>query len=62
MSTKKDLIDYKQMLVTVRTRIADGIKQGKPLQQVADSDPMKGYTVIVDKWFFVQSIYNSLKK
>jgi glyoxylase-like metal-dependent hydrolase (beta-lactamase superfamily II) len=62
MSTKKDLIDYKQMLVTVRTRIADGIKQGKTLQQIADSDPMKGYTVIVDKWFFVQSIYNSLKK
>ncbi|HET9744731.1 MAG TPA: MBL fold metallo-hydrolase [Chitinophagaceae bacterium] len=62
MSTRKDLMDYKHMLVTVRTRIADGIKQGKTLQQIADSDPMKGYTVIVDKWFFVQSIYNSLKK
>lgn len=62
LSTKKDLIDYKNMLVTVRTRIADGIKQGKTLQQIADSDPMKGYIVIVDKWFFVQSIYNSLKK
>lgn len=62
LSTKKDLIDYKHMLVTVRTRIADGIKKGKSLQQIADSDPMKGYTVIVDKWFFVQSIYNSLKK
>ena len=62
LSTKKDLNDYKNMLVTVRTRIADGIKQGKTLQQIADSDPMKGYIVIVDKWFFVQSIYNSLKK
>lgn len=61
MSTKKDLIDFKNMLVTVRTRIADGIKQGKTLQQIADSDPLKGYIVIVDKWFFVQSIYNSLK-
>jgi hypothetical protein len=62
LSTKKDLIDYKNMLVTVRTRIADGIKQGKTLQQIADADPMKGYHVIVDKWFFVQSIYDSLKK
>ena len=62
MSTRKDLIDYKNMLVTVRTRITDGIKQGKTLQQIADSDPMKGYIVIVDKWFFVQSIYDSLKK
>lgn len=62
LSTKKDLIDYKNMLVTVRTRITDGIKQGKTLQQIADADPLKGYNVIVDKWFFVQSIYNSLKK
>jgi len=62
MSTKKDLIDYKNMLVTVRTRIADGIKQGKTLQQIADSDPLKGYIAIVDKFFFVQGIYKSLKK
>lgn len=62
LATRKDLIDYRTMLVTVRGRIADGIKQGKTLQQIADSDPMKGYIVIVDKWFFVQGIYNSLKK
>lgn len=62
LSTRKDLIDYKDMLVTVRNRIAEGIKQGKTVQQIADSDPLKGYVVIVDKWFFVQSVYNSLKK
>jgi glyoxylase-like metal-dependent hydrolase (beta-lactamase superfamily II) len=62
LSTKKDLIDYKDMLVTVRKRIADGIKQGKTLQQIADSDQLKGYTVIADKYFFVESIYKSLKK
>ena len=62
LSTRKDLIDYKNMLVTVRNRIGDGIKQGKTLQQIADADPLKGYTVIADKWFFVQAIYNSIKK
>jgi len=62
ISAKKDLIDYKNMLVTVRKRIADGIKQGKTLQQIAGSDPMKGYTVVADKFFFVESIYKSLKK
>ena len=62
MSTKKDLVDYKNMLVTVRTRIADGIKQGKTLQQIADTDPLKGYVAVFDKYFFVESIYNSLKK
>jgi cyclase len=62
LSTRKDLIEYKNMLVTVRRRIAEGIKHGKTVQQIADSDPLKGYIVIVDKWFFVQAIYNSLKK
>lgn len=62
MSTRKDLLDYKNMLVTVRDRVADGIKQGKTVQQIADSDPLKGYTAIVDKFFFVDNIYKELKK
>ena len=62
LATKKDLIDYKNMLVTVRTRIADGIKQGKTLQQIADSDPLRGYIAVIDKLFFVEAIYKSLKK
>lgn len=61
ISTKKDLIDYKNMLITVRKRVADGIKQGKTLQQIANSDPLKGYTAVFDKYFFVESIYTSLK-
>ena len=62
LSTKKDLIDYKDMLVTVRKRVADGIQQGKTLQQIADSDPLKGYIAVVDKYIFVEAIYKSLKK
>jgi len=62
LSTKKDLIDYKDMLVTVRKRVADGKKQGKTLQQIADSDPLKGYIAVFDKYFFVEAIYKSLKK
>ena len=62
LSTKKDLIDYRDMLVMVRKRVVDGMQQGKSLQQIADSDPLKGYHAVFDKWFFVQAIYNSLKK
>jgi len=62
LSTKKDLIDYKDMLVTVRKRVADGIQQGKTLQQIADSDPLKGYIAVFDKYLFVEAIYKSLKK
>ena len=62
LSTKKDLVDYRTMLVTVRNKVADGIKQGKTLQQIADSDPLKGYVVVMDKFFFVETVYKSLKK
>ena len=62
LSTKKDLVDYRTMLLTVRNRVADGIKQGKTLQQIADSDPLKGYVAVMDKFFFVETIYKSLKK
>jgi glyoxylase-like metal-dependent hydrolase (beta-lactamase superfamily II) len=33
IATKKDVSDYKNMLVTIRSRIADGIKQGKKPQR-----------------------------
>lgn len=62
LSSKKDLLDYKNMLVTVRTRVANGIKQGKSLQQIINTDPMKGYVTIFDKSVFVETVYKSLKK
>jgi cyclase len=62
LSAKKDLFDYKQMLVTVRKRVADGIAQGKTLEQIVDTDPMKGYKTTMDKTLFVKLVYDSLKK
>ena len=62
LAAKKDLFDYKQMLVTVRKRVADGIAQGKTLEQIVATDPMKGYVVIMDKTLFVKLVYDSLKK
>jgi cyclase len=62
LAVKKDLIDYKQMLVTVRKKVADGIKQGKTLEQVVDTDPTKGYVTPFDKTVFVKSVYDSIKK
>lgn len=62
LSVKKDLIDYKQMLVTVRKRVADGIKQGKTLEQIVDTNPTKEYVTVFDKTIFIQAVYDSLKK
>jgi cyclase len=62
ISNKKDLQDYKKMLQTVRNRVADGIKAGKTMDQIISSDPAKEFNTVFDKIFFVQAVYNSLKK
>ena len=62
ISNKKDLQDYKNMLQTVRKRVADGMKAGKTMDQIIKSDPAKEFNTIFDKIFFIQSVYNSLKK
>lgn len=62
LSSKKDLEDYKKMLQTVRDRVANGIKAGKTIDQIITTDPAKEYNTVFDKIFFVQSVYNSLKK
>jgi cyclase len=62
ISSKKDLQDYKNLLQTIRNRIADGIKAGKTVDQIISSDPTKEFKTGYDKIFFVQAVYNSLKK
>jgi len=60
--SKKELQEYKNLLQTIRNRIADGIKAGKTVDQIISSDPTKEFKTGFDKIFFVQSVYNSLKK
>ena len=62
ISSKKDLQDFKNQLQTIRNRIADGIKAGKTVDQIISSDPTKEFKTGFDKIFFVQAVYNSLKK
>lgn len=62
LSNRKDMQNYKDMVVTVRNRVADGIKSGKTVDQVIDSDPAKEYNTIFDKREFVRIVYESIKK
>jgi glyoxylase-like metal-dependent hydrolase (beta-lactamase superfamily II) len=62
LSNKKDLQDYKIMIKTVRDRVAEGMKNGKTIDQVIDSNPAKEYNTVFDKVEFIKAIYNSLKK
>lgn len=62
IATKKDVAEYKNMLVTVRNRIADGIKQGKTLDDIMAMNPTKEYTAGFDRSAFIMLVYDSLKK
>ena len=62
LATKKNVLEYKNMLQTVRARVADGIKKGKSLDAIIASDPGRGYTAAFDKAAFVNTVYYSLKK
>ena len=62
LAGKKDLQDYKNMLQTIRDRVADGIKKGKTLDQIITSNPAKEYTSVFDKTGFITMVYEGLKK
>jgi len=62
LSGKKDLLDYKNMLVTVRDRILKGINEGKTLDQIVETDPTKEFTSAFERKDFIKSVYDSLKK
>jgi len=62
IATKKDVLDYKNMLVTVRNRIVDAMKQGKTLNEIVAMDPTKEFTAGFDRSSFIMLVYDSLKK
>lgn len=62
IATKKDVIEYRTMLQTLRDRIANAMKQGKTLAEIIASDPTKEYTAAFDRSSFITLVYDSLKK
>ena len=64
VSNKKDLLDYRKMLVTIRDRIKIQIEKDKTLKQIIASNPTQGYegSDFVAKDDFVKIVYDSIKK
>jgi len=62
VSTRQDLVNYLDMLKTIRNRIIDGIESGYSLEQIIKSDPAKEYNSIVEKAGFIKLYYDSIKK
>ncbi|MEP7107646.1 MAG: MBL fold metallo-hydrolase [Ferruginibacter sp.] len=62
LAGKKDLVDYKNMLVVLRDRILKGIKEGKTLEQVIETDPTKEFISVFERKEWIKAAYDSLKK
>jgi cyclase len=61
VSTKHDLIEYTDMLKTIRNRIVDGIKKGNTIEQIIESNPAAEFNSIVDKGSLIRLYYDSFK-
>jgi len=62
-----DVVEYRDMVVVIRDRIADGVKKGLTLEQIRKTEPTKGfrgqYGPATGRWtndMFVTAVYRSL--
>jgi len=62
LAGKKDVLDYKNMLVTTRDRILKGIKEGKTFDQIVETDPTKEFKSAFERKDWIKAVYDSLKK
>jgi len=62
ISNRNDLINYVEMLTTIRDRISNGIQNGNSLEQIIESNPANEYNSIVEKDNLLELYYYSLKK
>jgi glyoxylase-like metal-dependent hydrolase (beta-lactamase superfamily II) len=62
LAGKKDVLEFKNMLVTVRDRIAKAIKEGKTVDEIMKADPTKEFISTFERKEFVKSVYDSMKK
>ncbi len=61
ISYKKDLIAYRNMLVTVATRIKDGIENNLTIEQIKEQKPLKNLDLAWDGFFNLEKIYGMVK-
>jgi glyoxylase-like metal-dependent hydrolase (beta-lactamase superfamily II) len=59
---KKDLIAYRDMLVTVETRIRAGILNKRSVREIEKQDPLKGLDLYLKTYFVTQQIYDMIIK
>ena len=62
ISQKKDLISYRDMLVTVESRVRYGIEHNLSIEEIRKQNPLRDMKFQVDYYFSLEMIYNMVKK
>jgi len=62
VSNKQDLIEYANMLKTIRNRTVKAIKDGQNLEQFIESKPAKEYNSLIDKEKLLELYYKSMQE
>ncbi|MDN5201814.1 MBL fold metallo-hydrolase [Fulvivirgaceae bacterium BMA10] len=66
LSTKKDIVNFKKMLVDIKDKVAKGVASGKTINEVLAAEPTKQYDASWNNGFiksedFIKMIYQELK-
>ncbi len=61
ISYKKDLISYRDMLVTVVSRIKNGIENNLSIEEIKKQNPLKNLNLAWDGFFNLEKTYGMVK-
>jgi glyoxylase-like metal-dependent hydrolase (beta-lactamase superfamily II) len=63
LSVKQDLVDYNNMLRTIRDRVKKQMDEGKTMEQIIAADPLSGFEKMgVSANEFIKVVYDSILK
>ncbi|MES1224214.1 MAG: MBL fold metallo-hydrolase [Bacteroidota bacterium] len=63
LSSKKEMIEYNNMLKTIRDRVKKSVDEGKTLEQVMETNPLSGFEQRgVSAKDFIKVVYDSILK
>ena len=61
ISSKNDLVAYRKMLVTITTRIKNGIENNLSIEEIKKQNPLKNLDLAWDGYFNLEKVYGMVK-
>jgi len=62
ISTRKDLMNYKELLITIEERIRSEIQNGLTLEEIKKQNPYRGLDIVTSQYFDLEQAYFNVKE